>query len=198
MIRVCRKRRWNRQEEKRMQQEVDLQIYLHRLIEEEKVRQMNQLRLDSDPDPYSPSSSATLSNKAISEAVDRKIVELEKYHQEKRAELDRLLAEVDDRRKKRDVPDYLCGKISFELMRDPVITPSGITYDRRDIDEHLRSKFASYPHRLNVFSKFSLIGVGHFDPVTRMELTQDLLIPNLAMKEVVDHFLSNNEWAIDY
>ena len=27
----------------------------------------------------------------------------------------------------RDVPDYLCGKISFELMRDPVITPSGIT-----------------------------------------------------------------------
>jgi len=28
----------------------------------------------------------------------------------------------------RDVPDYLCGKISFELLSDPVITPSGITY----------------------------------------------------------------------
>ena len=27
----------------------------------------------------------------------------------------------------REVPDYLCGKISFELMRDPIITPSGIT-----------------------------------------------------------------------
>ena len=39
---------------------------------------------------------------------------------------------------KRDVPDYLCGKISFELMRDPVITPSGITYDRTDIEEHLQ------------------------------------------------------------
>lgn len=39
---------------------------------------------------------------------------------------------------KRDVPDYLCGKISFELMRDPVITPSGITYDRKDIEEHLQ------------------------------------------------------------
>lgn len=38
----------------------------------------------------------------------------------------------------RDVPDYLCGKISFELMRDPVITPSGITYDRKDIVEHLQ------------------------------------------------------------
>ena len=39
---------------------------------------------------------------------------------------------------KRDVPDFLCGKISFELMRDPVITPSGITYDRKDIEEHLQ------------------------------------------------------------
>lgn len=29
---------------------------------------------------------------------------------------------------KREVPDFLCGQISFELMKDPVITPSGITY----------------------------------------------------------------------
>ena len=40
-------------------------------------------------------------------------------------------------KQKREVPDYLCGKISFELLRDPVITPSGITYDRKDIEEHL-------------------------------------------------------------
>lgn len=39
---------------------------------------------------------------------------------------------------KRDIPDYLCGKISFELMREPCITPSGITYDRKDIEEHLQ------------------------------------------------------------
>ncbi len=28
----------------------------------------------------------------------------------------------------RDVPDHMCGKISFDLLSDPVITPSGITY----------------------------------------------------------------------
>lgn len=39
---------------------------------------------------------------------------------------------------KREIPDYLCGKISFELMREPCITPSGITYDRKDIEEHLQ------------------------------------------------------------
>lgn len=40
--------------------------------------------------------------------------------------------------------------------------------------------------------------VGHFDPVTRQDLTQDKLIPNLAMKEVVDNFLEQNPWAEDY
>jgi len=39
---------------------------------------------------------------------------------------------------KRDVPDCMCGRISFELMKDPVITPSGITYDKKDIHEHLQ------------------------------------------------------------
>ena len=40
--------------------------------------------------------------------------------------------------------------------------------------------------------------VGHFDPVTRTKLTQDQLIPNYVMKEVVDSFVSENEWANDY
>ena len=55
---------------------------------------------------------------------------------------------------KREVPDYLCGKISFELMRDPVITPSGITYDRKDIEEHLQVK-----HTVNIYT--SKVGVGN-------------------------------------
>jgi STIP1 family protein 1 len=45
---------------------------------------------------------------------------------------------------------------------------------------------------------FFLQRVGHFDPVTRVKLTQDQLIPNFAMKEVVDAFLQENEWALDY
>jgi STIP1 family protein 1 len=39
------------------------------------------------------------------------------------------------------LPDYLCGKISFELMKEPVITPSGITYDKKDIVEHLQVNY---------------------------------------------------------
>ena len=130
VIRTCRKRRWNRQEDKRIQQEIDLQVYLHRLIDEEKKRQIEMLNIPSE-EP---------TTHADAEALSKQATEIERYHAEKKGELDRLFSDIDDRRKRRDVPDYLCGKISFELMRDPVITPSGITYDRRDIDEHLRSK----------------------------------------------------------
>ncbi|KAJ7340238.1 hypothetical protein OS493_002970 [Desmophyllum pertusum] len=94
------------------------------------------------------------------------------------SEVNGLFKEVDKRRKKREVPDHLCGRISFELMKDPVITPSGITYDRKHIEEHLQR-------------------VGHFDPVTRTDLKQEQLTPNLVMKEVIDAFITENEWVAE-
>ncbi|GMR29989.1 hypothetical protein PMAYCL1PPCAC_00184, partial [Pristionchus mayeri] len=103
----------------------------------------------------------------------KKLEELEGTAQGAKDKLNHLFAQVDDRRRKREIPDYLCGKISFELLEDPVITPSGITYDRADIKEHLQR-------------------VGHFDPVTGAPLKEDQLIPNLAMREVVDNFLTKN------
>ena len=111
--------------------------------------------------------------------VSDDIAKVEAEADKSTAEVNALFAKVDDRRQKREVPDYMCGKISFEILKDPVITPSGITYDRRDITEHLER-------------------VGHFDPVTRTKLTQDMLIPNYAMKEVVDDFVSKNEWSLYY
>ena len=63
----------------------------------------------------------------------------------------------------RRVPDYFVDLISFEVMTDPVITPSGITYERSAILEHLEK-------------------VGKFDPLTRSRLTAHDLIPNIALK----------------
>lgn len=158
-LRMARKRRWQLLEEKRLQQEIELQTYLNELILADKQKRVQELK-------------ATGARQGDIERVESA---LDKYI----SDLNSIFAKVDERRRKRDVPDYLCGKISFEIMREPVITPSGITYDRRDIEEHLQR-------------------VGHFDPVTRTQLTQDQLIPNLAMKEVVDAFLVDNEWALYY
>ncbi|XP_059471836.1 E3 ubiquitin-protein ligase CHIP [Neocloeon triangulifer] len=162
-LRIARKKRWNLQEEKRIAQEIELQSYLNRL-----VRQDFQSQLESIP-------VEGLSEEEASE----KAMQLENQCDNYLGELNAIFAKIDERRRKREVPDYLCGKISFEILREPVITPSGITYERKDIEEHLQR-------------------VGHFDPVTRVKLTQDQLIPNFAMKEVVDNFLQENEWAHDY
>ena len=76
-------------------------------------------------------------------------------------------------------PDALFGKISFEIMKEPVISPSGTTYDKKNILEHLSR-------------------VGHFDPLTRQELTADQLVPNFALKEIIDEYLEKNPWAEEY
>lgn len=88
-------------------------------------------------------------------------------------------------------------------MREPCITPSGITYDRKDIEEHLQVNAADPSQRAPNESRVFLMSlfsqrVGHFDPVTRSPLTQDQLIPNLAMKEVIDAFVLENGWVEDY
>ncbi|KAF8725587.1 hypothetical protein HU200_020124 [Digitaria exilis] len=75
-----------------------------------------------------------------------------------------------------DVPNYLCCQITFEIFRDPVITPSGVTYERAVLLEHLDK-------------------VGNFDPVTREPLKEHQLVPNLAIKEAVQAYLKEHCWA---
>jgi len=159
-LRLAKKKRWDMKEEKRIIQDIELQTYLSRLITEDREKRIKDIRHAGEDVKF---------------LVEKVEVETDRHMDE----LHSLFAKVDERRQKRDVPDYMCGKISFEILKDPVITPSGITYDRKDIEEHLTR-------------------VGHFDPVTRTKLTQDQLIPNYAMKEVVDDFIVNNEWAHDF
>ncbi|KAH7943859.1 hypothetical protein HPB52_012002 [Rhipicephalus sanguineus] len=177
-LRLARKRRWQLIEEKRLQQEIELQTYLNQLILLDKQKRVQEMKMMGTRQGD----------------IERVEAALDKYI----SELNNIFAKVDERRRKREVPDYLCGKISFEIMREPVITPSGITYDRRDIEEHLQAIGPNPNQDASLTMCSLLIRVGHFDPVTRTPLTQDQLIPNLAMKEVVDGFLAENEWALDY
>lgn len=166
-IRNAKKKRWNYLEDKRISQEIELQSYLKRLMLEDKERQISRVK--------APGGQSSSDEKILNEKEKEIIGDIEKSYQIKQDELNRLFNENDVRRRRREIPDYLCGKISFELMHDPVITPSGITYDRYDIEQHLQR-------------------VGRFDPVTRQELTIDQLIPNLSMKEVIENFVRENEW----
>ncbi|RDX94840.1 E3 ubiquitin-protein ligase CHIP, partial [Mucuna pruriens] len=78
-----------------------------------------------------------------------------------------------------EVPDYLCCRITLDIFHDPVITPSGLTYERAVILEHLHK-------------------VGKFDPITREPLDPSQLVPNLAIKEAVQAFLDKHGWAYKF
>nr|CAG4637231.1 EOG090X0AJZ [Ceriodaphnia reticulata]SVE73101.1 EOG090X0AJZ [Ceriodaphnia reticulata] len=181
-LRLAKKHHFTKQEEKRISQEIELQMYLNRLIREDRDRQIEMI---SQGKEYS----------AVEDEISNIEIFAASFFYKPFIVMspcyvfcfvcfvsllfnDKLTITIFFIQK-REVPDYLCGKISFEIMKDPVITPSGITYDRKDIEEHLQR-------------------VGHFDPVTRVKLTKDQLIPNFSMKEVVDSYLAENEWALHY
>ncbi|XP_065187000.1 E3 ubiquitin-protein ligase CHIP-like [Sycon ciliatum] len=153
-IKLAKSLRWQRKEQHREKEEIELQTFLNGLIDEKK--------------------------KSILDApLSRPADEFDAEMDCRKRQVADLFAMVDERRSKREVPDNLCCQISYEVMRDPVITPSGVSYDRSSIQEHLER-------------------VGHFDPLTRAPLTHNDLIPNLALKEVIEDFLAKNEWADDY
>ncbi|KAK9057459.1 hypothetical protein SSX86_022294 [Deinandra increscens subsp. villosa] len=95
---------------------------------------------------------------------------------EQLAALKSVFSKAAEADKPTDVPDYLCCKITLDIFRDPVITPSGLTYERAVILDHLEK-------------------VGKFDPITRDSLHPSQLIPNLAIKEAVGAYLEKHGWA---
>uniref|UniRef100_A0A7N1A413 E3 ubiquitin-protein ligase CHIP n=1 Tax=Kalanchoe fedtschenkoi TaxID=63787 RepID=A0A7N1A413_KALFE len=99
-----------------------------------------------------------------------------KSNQEELEALRQVFIKVAEADTPKEIPDYLCCKITLDIYRDPVITPSGVTYERKVLLDHLNK-------------------VGHFDPVTREPLDPAQLIPNLAVKEAVQAFLDRHGWA---
>ncbi|KAL2319328.1 hypothetical protein Fmac_028297 [Flemingia macrophylla] len=97
-------------------------------------------------------------------------------HLEQLEALERVFEKAAEADTPTEVPDYLCCRITLDIYHDPVITPSGLTYERAVILEHLQK-------------------VGKFDPITREPLDEAQLVPNLAIKEAVQAFLDKHGWA---
>jgi hypothetical protein len=68
-------------------------------------------------------------------------------------------------------PYHLICPISQDLMSDPVIAPSGISYDRISIEEWLSTNDT--------------------EPSTRSVLTVEQLYPNRYLKEAIEHYRNN-------
>jgi hypothetical protein len=91
------------------------------------------------------------------EEFAEKIKKIDSKIRSRRDEVKALFAQIDERRKMREVPDYLCDKISFDLLKNPVITPSGITYNKKGkfFDFFLKN----YKNKIsrNIFKKLDIL-----------------------------------------
>lgn len=67
-------------------------------------------------------------------------------------------------------PDFLCDPISFHLFHDPVITPSGHSYEKAWLFQHLTNH--------------------EYDPLTRQKLTKDQCYPNSILKACVEYYVN--------
>jgi len=86
--------------------------------------------------------------------------------------IDLALNDREEKRLRENVPrEFLCP-ISYEIMTQPVVSPSGITYDRKSIADWL--------------------DVHSSDPATNAPLKMDYLYPNLVMRDMIQ------EWLVDH
>ncbi|XP_025421137.1 E3 ubiquitin-protein ligase CHIP-like isoform X2 [Sipha flava] len=165
-LRKARRLKWEKQESLRQSQEMELLSYLKKLMEDDMIRKINDIKLPSE-------------DKDQIEEFENRTMEIQNQNEKNISELHTIFVKNDDRLKKRELPDFLCGNISCNIVKDPVVTPSGISYDRKDVEEHLMK-------------------IGHFDPVSGRPLTVEQLIPNLALKEAAETFAMENDWLDQY
>ncbi|CAF0787441.1 unnamed protein product [Adineta ricciae] len=116
------------------------------------------------------------SSVTVDPQLEQALRDIEQSTDQSLNEMNNLFNEVDIRRKRREIPEYLTCKLCYDLMRDPVITPFGITYCRSCIEENLYK-------------------VSHLDPIANKPLVVDQLVNNLVLKEIVEKFIKENEWV---
>jgi hypothetical protein len=78
--------------------------------------------------PVSPKITTTTThnnemNIVIDQQLEQALREIEQTTDQSLNEMNNLFNEVDIRRKRREIPEYLTCKLCYDLMRDPVITP---------------------------------------------------------------------------
>jgi STIP1 family protein 1 len=200
LLRYAQKQRFSLMEQKRIENEISLQTYLRSLIEADKERRIQSLSETIDHHSPRVSTDLTSSNSQLTTmmnhqsdiAVEQALWDIEQSTDQSLNEMNNLFNEVDIRRKRREIPEYLTCKLCYDLMRDPVITPCkflyltsyffhflylvGITYCRSCIEENLYK-------------------VSHLDPIANKPLVVDQLINNLVVKEIVEKFIKENEWV---
>lgn len=80
--------------------------------------------------------------------------------------------------KKKNTPEQFMDIISGNVMTDPVIIESGMTYERNSIS-------VWFSHGKSTC------------PMTGLKVNPDIIIPNVALRQLIEEFVSQNQWFKD-
>jgi hypothetical protein len=101
---------------------------------------------------------------------------LEADYAQRVAALEEVFREREAKRRARVVPQCFLCPITCELMLDPVVTPSGHSYEKAPLAHYLTSVKAE-------------------DPLSRKPVSAEQLAPNLGLKDAIQAWLAENPWA---
>ncbi|KAI6778467.1 STIP1y and U box-containing protein-like protein [Emericellopsis cladophorae] len=154
---VCRKERWDVKERRRRASA--------RAFEREMV---GVLEREIERDVLEAAGGSEAERAAVREEGNKRLADLRDVFERARAKDD----------VKREVPEWLIDDITYNVMLDPVITPSGRSYERESITKFIEKAGT--------------------DPTTREPLAKSDLKPNRVLKEACSWFLDENGWAYDW
>lgn len=75
-----------------------------------------------------------------------------------------------------EIPSCLTCPLTMEVFRDPMVSPSGFSYESANLNEHLDK-------------------VGRSDPITRQPIEKSQLVRNLNLRSVSNVYLKEHPWA---
>ncbi|CAD7697015.1 unnamed protein product [Ostreobium quekettii] len=121
-------------------------------------------------------------DKMLSERHDRElnvatdVDALREKHAQDRKAWDRLFELAARQDEPEEIPNAFTCRLTMDVFREPVCTPSGLSYERTALLEHLQK-------------------VGSFDPVSRDPCTADMIIPNLGLRDATQEYLEEHPWS---
>ena len=111
-------------------------------------------------------------NEEMKVYYDKKTKKLRKKENDNKKEIDKL------KNKLSKITNYLKCPISQEIINDPVITPSGITYEKDAIYRRLIDNDT--------------------DPVSRQIFAVDRLVTNIALKNIINEFNKKEQFILSF
>lgn len=136
-------------------------------------------------------------NIVVDHQLEQILRDVEQSSEQSLNELNHLFNEVDVRRKRREIPEYLTCKLCYDLMKDPVITPckSFLFYPKQSKREEKHSSNLVGITYCRSCIEENLYKVSHLDPIANKPLVVEQLINNLVLKEIIEKFIKENDWV---